>query len=33
MTYLRNPHGCCPIHTTGVKVPDDVVATPLQDVD
>jgi peptide-methionine (S)-S-oxide reductase len=32
--YLdRNPRGYCPVHTTGVKLPDDFVVTPLQYVD
>ena len=32
--YLdKNPRGYCPIHATGVKLPDDVVVTPLQYVD
>jgi len=32
--YLaRNPNGYCPVHATGVKLPDDFVATPLQYVD
>ncbi len=32
--YLaKNPHGYCPNHSTGVKLPDDFVATPLQYVD
>ena len=32
--YLdRNPRGYCPIHATGVKLPDDFVVTPLQYVD
>jgi hypothetical protein len=33
-TDLRgNPHGYCPNHATGMKLPDDFVVTPLQDVD
>jgi hypothetical protein len=24
------PNGYCPIHATGVKLPDDFVVTPLQ---
>jgi peptide-methionine (S)-S-oxide reductase len=32
--YLdKNPGGYCPNHATGVKLPDDFVATPLQCVD
>jgi peptide-methionine (S)-S-oxide reductase len=32
--YLaKNPAGYCPNHATGVKLPDDVVVTPLQYVD
>jgi peptide-methionine (S)-S-oxide reductase len=32
--YLaKNPNGYCPNHRTGVKLPDDVVVTPLQYVD
>jgi peptide-methionine (S)-S-oxide reductase len=32
--YLaKNPNGYCPIHATGVKLPDDFVVTPLQYVD
>jgi peptide-methionine (S)-S-oxide reductase len=32
--YLaRNPGGYCPDHSTGVKLPDDFVVTPLQYVD
>jgi peptide-methionine (S)-S-oxide reductase len=32
--YLAaNPGGYCPNHATGVKLPDDVVVTPLQYVD
>ena len=32
--YLdKNPRGYCPIHATGVKLPDDFVVTPLQYVD
>jgi peptide-methionine (S)-S-oxide reductase len=32
--YLaKNPRGYCPNHSTGVKLPDDFVATPLQYVD
>jgi peptide-methionine (S)-S-oxide reductase len=32
--YLdKNPGGYCPNHSTGVKLPDDFVATPLQYVD
>ena len=32
--YLaKNPHGYCPNHSTGVKLPDDFVVTPLQYVD
>ena len=32
--YLdRNPHGYCPNHATGVKLPEDFVVTPLQYVD
>jgi peptide-methionine (S)-S-oxide reductase len=32
--YLdKNPKGYCPIHATGVKLPDDFVVTPLQYVD
>lgn len=28
-----NPRGYCPNHSTGVKLPDDFVVTPLQYVD
>ena len=32
--YLdKNPRGYCPIHATGVKLPDGFVVTPLQYVD
>jgi peptide-methionine (S)-S-oxide reductase len=32
--YLdKNPGGYCPVHATGVKLPDDFVVTPLQYVD
>jgi peptide-methionine (S)-S-oxide reductase len=32
--YLdKNPRGYCPIHATGVRLPDDFVVTPLQYVD
>jgi peptide-methionine (S)-S-oxide reductase len=32
--YLElNPNGYCPNHSTGVKLPDDFVVTPLQYVD
>ena len=32
--YLdKNPRGYCPNHSTGVKMPDDFVVTPLQYVD
>jgi peptide-methionine (S)-S-oxide reductase len=32
--YLdKNPFGYCPVHATGVKLPDDFVVTPLQYVD
>jgi peptide-methionine (S)-S-oxide reductase len=32
--YLaRNPGGYCPDHSTGVKLPDDFVVTPLQYID
>ena len=32
--YLaKNPNGYCPIHATGVKLPDDFVVTPLQYVE
>jgi peptide-methionine (S)-S-oxide reductase len=32
--YLaKNPHGYCPNHSTGVKLPDDFTVTPLQYVD
>ena len=32
--YLaKNPNGYCPIHATGVKLPDDFKVTPLQYVD
>jgi peptide-methionine (S)-S-oxide reductase len=32
--YLdRNPRGYCPVHATGVKLPDGFVVTPLQYVD
>jgi peptide-methionine (S)-S-oxide reductase len=32
--YLdKNPFGYCPIHATGVKLPDDFAVTPLQYVD
>jgi peptide-methionine (S)-S-oxide reductase len=32
--YLdKNPGGYCPNHSTGVKLPDDIVVTPLQYVD
>ena len=32
--YLdKNPFGYCPNHSTGVKLPDDFVVTPLQYVD
>ena len=30
---FENPHGYCPNHATGVKLPDDFVVTPLQYVD
>src|SRR4051812_40775932 len=30
---VKNPGGYCPNHATGVKLPDDFVATPLQYVD
>jgi hypothetical protein len=29
----ENPHGYCPNHATGVKLPDDFVVTPLQYVE
>ena len=29
----KNPGGYCPIHSTGVTLPDDFVVTPLQYVD
>jgi hypothetical protein len=29
----ENPNGYCPNHSTGVKLPDDFVVTPLQYVD
>ena len=29
----KNPGGYCPNHSTGVKLPDDFVVTPLQYVD
>jgi peptide-methionine (S)-S-oxide reductase len=29
--YLaKNPNGYCPVHATGVRLPDDFVVTPLQ---
>ena len=32
--YLdKNPRGYCPNHSTGVKLPDDFVVTPLQYID
>jgi peptide-methionine (S)-S-oxide reductase len=32
--YLaKDPYGYCPNHSTGVKLPDDFVVTPLQYVD
>ena len=32
--YLeKNPFGYCPVHATGVKLPDNFVATPLQYAD
>jgi peptide-methionine (S)-S-oxide reductase len=32
--YLeKNPHGYCPNHATGVRLPDDFVVSPLQYVD
>ena len=32
--YLaKNPGGYCPVHSTGVKLPDQFAATPLQYVD
>jgi peptide-methionine (S)-S-oxide reductase len=32
--YLaKNPNGYCPVHATGVKLPDDFVVTPLQYAD
>jgi peptide-methionine (S)-S-oxide reductase len=32
--YLdKNPRGYCPIHATGIKLPDDFVVTPLQYVE
>jgi peptide-methionine (S)-S-oxide reductase len=32
--YLAKvPHGYCPVHATGVKLPDDFVVTPLQYAD
>ena len=32
--YLdKVPHGYCPNHATGVKLPDDFVVTPLQYMD
>jgi peptide-methionine (S)-S-oxide reductase len=32
--YLqKNPHGYCPNHRTGITLPDDFAATPLQYVD
>lgn len=32
--YLaKNPRGYCPVHATGVRLPDDVVVMPLQYVD
>jgi hypothetical protein len=30
---FENPRGYCPNHSTGVKLPDDFVVTPLQYVD
>jgi hypothetical protein len=30
---VKVPNGYCPIHATGVKLPDDFVVTPLQYVD
>ena len=30
---VKVPDGYCPIHATGVKLPDDFVVTPLQYVD
>jgi hypothetical protein len=33
-TYLfENPGGYCPNHATGVKLPEDLMVTPLQYVD
>jgi hypothetical protein len=29
----ENPHGYCPNHATGVKLPDDFVVTPFQYAD
>jgi hypothetical protein len=29
----ENPFGYCPVHATGVKLPEDFVVTPLQYVD
>jgi hypothetical protein len=29
----KNPRGYCPNHSTGVKLPEDFVVTPLQYVD
>jgi hypothetical protein len=29
----ENPRGYCPNHSTGVRLPDDFVVTPLQYVD
>ena len=26
----KSPNGYCPVHATGVKLPDDVAVTPLQ---
>ena len=30
---VRNPNGYCPNHSTGVRLPDDFVVTPLQYMD
>jgi hypothetical protein len=30
---MKVPNGYCPNHSTGVKLPDDFVATPPQYVD
>jgi hypothetical protein len=32
-SLAENPNGYCPNHSTGVRLPDDFVVTPLQYVD